>query len=77
MSNFKNIAEVEAVFFALQLSPIEKGMQDIQNAKQEFGAPSGTNAGSQNHRVVLTNGTGSINKDTLKNAQLERRFSRT
>jgi hypothetical protein len=74
MSSFKNIAEIEAVFGALHLSPIEKGMKDIQTAKQGFNAPSG--GPSTQHRVVLTNGTGTI-KETSKNAELERRISRT
>lgn len=80
MSNFNNIAEVEAVFKALQLSPIEKGMKEIQDAKQNFTFPSGVPSTGANLRVVLTNGTGALinkDKDTLSHAELERRLSRT
>ena len=77
MSNFNNIVEVEAVFRALQLSPIEKGMKDIRDAKQRFASPyEKPSAGTPSHRVVLTNGTGKLNKDASKDAELERRISR-
>jgi hypothetical protein len=77
MSNFNTIAEIEAVFGALRLSPIEEGMKDIQTAKQSFDSPS--NNTGRYHRVILTNGTGTLinnNEETYKNAELERRLSR-
>lgn len=78
MSNFNNIAEVEAVFGALHLSPIEKGIEDILAAKQRFTLPIGvpTPTGAPHHRVVLTNGTGTLNKDAQEYAELERRTRR-
>jgi hypothetical protein len=76
MSNFNKIEEVEAVFAALHLSPIEKGMNEILAAKESFTAPVGYPVPGAHHRVILTNGTGTLNKDALKYAELERRFSR-
>jgi hypothetical protein len=78
MSNFNNIAEIEAVFSTLQLSPIEKGMKDVQVAKQRFDYSSGASQAGTAVRVILTSGTGTLhNTEPLQNAELERGISRT
>lgn len=74
MRQYMSLAEVEAVFAALDLPLIDKSIEDIQTAKEEFGAPRVPD-GKENyiHRVTVSDGTGVHAGERNRNAKLEQR----
>ncbi len=67
-------AEVEAVFSSMNLPLIERGIEEIRDAKERFGLPTVTlERPVIVQRLIVSNGTGRNPKDEKKHAQLERR----
>lgn len=75
MSYTLSRAEIEAVFVEMNLPLIERGMDEIQAAKDRLVGigqpPSG--GGQVIQRMIVSNGTGKPTNANQKNAQLERR----
>lgn len=75
MSYTLSRAEIEAVFVEMNLPLIERGMDEIQTAKDRLVGigqlPSG--GGQVIQRMIVSNGTGKLTSANQKNAQLERR----
>ena len=75
MSYTLSRAEIEAVFVEMNLPLIERGMDEIQAAKDRLvgiGQPS-SGGGQIVQRMVVSNGTGKTTSTTQKHAELERR----
>ena len=73
MSNVLNLDEVEAVFTTMGLPLADRSIEEIQKAKDNFFAPQQQKAESNvTHRVVVTNGSGSLSKGSVGYAELER-----
>ena len=75
MSYRPNRAEIEAVFVEMNLPLIERGMDEIQAAKDRLvgiGQPI-SNGGQIVQRMIVSNGTGKFTSASQKNAELERR----
>ena len=66
-------ADVEAFFEALNVPLIDKGIQDIQNAKDRFGPQGQLHSTESPFRVLLTSGTGSTPQEGARSAKVERR----
>lgn len=68
-------AEIEAVFVEMNLPLIERGMDEIQAAKDRLvgiGQPP-SDSGQVILRMIVSNGTGKSTSAKQKNAELERR----
>ena len=74
MTKHLSPAEIEAVFASMDLPLIERGIEEIRDAKERFGSPA---VASERpvivQRLIVSNGTGRLPKDEKKHAQLERR----
>lgn len=74
MTNHLSQAEIEAVFSSMDLPLIERGIEEIRDAKERFGSPNLTPERPVIvQRLIVSNGTGRLQKDEKKHAQLERR----
>lgn len=74
MTKHLSQAEIEAVFASMDLPLIERGIEEIRDAKERFGSPA---VASERpvivQRLIVSDGTGRPSKDEKKHAQLERR----
>lgn len=74
MTKHLSKVEIEAVFASMGLPLIERGIEDIRDAKESFSSPmSSPERPVILQRLVVSNGTGRIVKDEKSHAQLERR----
>lgn len=74
MTKHLSQAEIEAIFASMDLPLIERGIEEIREAKERFGSPTVTPERPVIvQRLIVSNGTGRIQKDEKKYAQLERR----
>lgn len=73
MTKHLSQAEIEAVFASMDLPLIERGIEEIRDAKERFGAPAVVSERTVIiQRLIVSNGTGRPPKDE-KHAELERR----
>lgn len=74
MTNYRSQAEIEAVFASMDLPLIERGIDEIRDAKERFGSPSVVpERPVVVQRLIVSDGTGRPTKDDKKHAQLEQR----
>lgn len=67
-------AEIEAVFASMDLPLIERGIEEIRDAKERFGLPAAPpERPVVVQRLIVSNGTGRFSKEEKKHAKLERR----
>lgn len=68
-----SLTEVQDVFAALDLTPIERCVEEIENAKDRLLGNSSPISEPLAYRVVLTNGTSNRSRELIAHAELERR----
>lgn len=74
MTDWLTQVEIEAVFARLELPLIERGIEEIRDAKDRFGMPAiGSGQPAVVQRLTVSNGTGKLPREEKKHAQLERR----
>ena len=72
MARYLTEAEINSVFASMDLPLIERGIEEIRNAKERFGAsPAEPEPAVVVQRVIVTNGTGRPLKEGEKHAELE------
>lgn len=72
MRQHMSLAEVEAVFAAMELPLIQKSIEEIQTAKEQFG-PLPMSGGREHfvHRLTVSGGTGVNAGERKTDAKLE------
>ena len=74
MSFTMNTKDIEQVFIGMNLPLIERGIDEIQAAKDNLlGSSSPKGSFQQYGQLILSNGTAPASKKNINNAQLERR----
>ncbi len=70
MTKHLSKAEIEAVFASMDLPLIERGIEEIQDAKERFGTPEvASERAVIVQRLIVSNGTGWPPKDEKKHAK--------
>jgi hypothetical protein len=79
MQNNLSLAQIEAVFVAMDLPLIERGIDEIQADKDRLTGvePNPADRSAISEQLIISNGTGEQSGNKNKNAKLERRTFRT